>query len=152
MAISDTVVSNIVIFLITTPIMLFVGRRIAKKETKNTIYNGRIDVTINSIRDLSDQAVNYFTKTMDDRERIALSAIITSHMRRISADISDIVRNTGNIDDLYMKQYTCYYNAITNEPFGDRDIDVVSNNDPLIEGIRVAEEHLIIVMRSMISN
>lgn len=151
MSISDTVVSNVVTFVVTAPIMLLLGRRVAKNDTKNTIYNGRIDIIINSIRELTDHAVSYFTKTMEDRERIALAAIITNNMRRISTDISDIARNTGNLDELYIKHFTCYYNSITNEPFGDRDIEVASNNDPLIESIRVAEEHLIAVMRGMIS-
>lgn len=150
MDVSEKIIAGIITFAVTTPIMLWAGRMFAKIDAKSAIYNNRIDLTVDSIRKLTDDAVNYYTSEMEDRERIALTAIVTSNLRRISSDIADIAKNTGNNDTEYMKQLSCYYDSITREPFGDSNFNVVKNDDQQIEGIRVAEEYLIIVMRGMI--
>lgn len=147
----ETLLTNIGTFIITTPIMLFLGKKLSKNDAENSFYNERINIIVNDIRSLTDNAVGYFTNVMEDRERAALAAVITSTLRRISADISDIVKNTENSEELYMKQWICYYNCITNEPFGDSNFEAFSNSGQVIDDVRQAEDKLIIVLRGMVS-
>ena len=151
MPISETVISSILTFSLTTPLMLWVGRRFSKGDAKNAIYNNRIDTTICSIRCLSDEAISYYTSEMEVRERDGLTGAIISNYRRISTDISDIAKNTDNIGTDYIVHLTRYHESITTEPFGDSDFNKLNHNDQKIDNIRNSEDYLISVLRGMIS-
>ena len=129
--------------------MYLVGRKVSKNETINTFYNNRIDTTVKNIRSLTDDAINYFTTSMEERERIGLTVNIHNNIRRISTDISDVAKHTKHSENTYLTQWTRYYNSITDEPFGDSNFEPYEITNNRIENIRIMEENLIVVIRSM---